>query len=117
MKLRNILKPKSKKQIFDVFISENKLSAYNLNCFLKVYNTNNMIKLWILSIFVFIFSLSLLISGIVSMTEGYFWFPFAENSSNMFFIFVNIFWGILWFALDIFMIVFMIGKLINASDE
>lgn len=118
MKLRDVLKPKSQIQIINEFAKENNLIIYNLKEFIKACNMSKMkkLRLWIIAVFVWIISLSLMISGIIAMAGEYFWFPFTVYN-NMFTMFINVFWGILWFSVDIFLIVFITDKLINANSD
>ena len=110
MKLKDILKPKTPKQITKDFADRCKISVYELELFLKLHKKDKRIITWVLSIFTWIFALSLIISGIIALVNDFFWFPF-ELGNNMLTSFINIFWSISWFAIAIFMIIYMINVL------
>ena len=116
MKLNKILKPKSPKEILRTFATNNNIDMYQLEEFLKKYKKDKRIFVWFLAIFIWIFALAMMISAMVAFSDGFFWLPF-EPGNNMLTSFINVFWSISWFAVAIFVIIYMIKVLNNLYDN
>jgi hypothetical protein len=104
MKLNEILKPKSPKEIFVDFCKMNKVDEYRLKQFLRVLKGDKRIRVWIISIFLWVFGLSMIINSIMALSGGYFWLPIHQTKSML--AFINIFWVGLWFAISLFIIIY-----------
>lgn len=112
MKLNEILKPKSPREILRTFAAKNNVDIYQLETFVKRYKKDKRIFVWFLAIFIWIFALAMMISAILALSNEFFWLPF-EPGNNMLTSFINIFWSISWFAIAIFAIVYMIKVVLN----
>jgi hypothetical protein len=115
MKIKDILKPKSPKQIFMDFCTAHQISEYQLKEFLKVTRGDKRIRVWIISIFLWVFGLSMIINSIMALDGEYFWFPIHQTKSML--AFINVFWVASWFAAAIFLIIYGIIILAKVYND
>lgn len=116
MKASKILRPKTDSQIIQDFAESHKIDWYELRDFITDFKKNKISR-WILGvlyILVIIFALSMILNGIIAMSGKYFWFPISQTKSML--TFINIFWGISWYAFAVIIGVIAIIKLVNINE-
>lgn len=116
MSINDILKPKSRKQLFNDFRRKTEVDERDLKRFLTHMRRFPMAALWIISSFIWIFSLSWIVQSIIAISKHFFWFPIDPEIKSMFG-FINIFWAITWFAIPIALIIFGVALLGRAYDN
>jgi len=115
MSIKDVLKPKSRKQVFEDFALAAKCSESDLKRFLKRMRRFPMGALWFIVAFMWVFALSWIVQSIVALTNKFFWVPVKDASESMFG-FINIFWGITWFAIPIIIIIYGIVIIARAYE-
>ena len=111
MKWNEILKAKTQNEIIEDFCERNKINYRDMKDFMMDFITLNPLKIWVVSIFIWMFGLSMIINGIMALHGHYFWFPINKTESML--AFFNIFWAILWFTFAITIIVVRIIKVVK----
>ena len=114
--INNILKPKSPNQVLNEFCTRHNINTRELREFFIDYRKDRRIWVLVFSIFVWIFSISMIINGIMALTGHYFWIPLSRAHKTMF-DFINILWIVFWFAFSLFLIVFGIIILARAYEK
>jgi len=117
MSIRRILKPKTRSQMIDDFMTTHRLKEHDgnhqykrdLKRFAKGYTRPHKTRIWAFAIFIWVFCLSWMIQAGVALNEKFFWFPIEPGTPSML-SFINIFWVILWFAVPTAAIVWSIVK-------
>jgi hypothetical protein len=113
--IKKILKAKTKQQILSDFCKENNIDETYMKYFMCNYSKDKSLKIWIISIILWIIGLSLAITGGIAIHSDYFWFPIKDKNSML--IFINVFWSILWFAISLFIIIYGIQMLVRLYDD
>lgn len=115
MKISDILRPKTKKEMIDSFCEKNNTDPFELKKLMYMMKWNKQFLTLIKCIFMWIFGFSMLVTIIRALIEDYFWYPIKE--SNNMFSFINTFWMLCWISISIIIIVFAFVKIINNYDK
>jgi len=90
------------------------LNQDDLKGFINNYNKDKRIRVLIFSIFLWVFALTMIISGRQALQDNYFWLLIQTDKSM--FQFINMFWIITWFAFAVYLILYGIIKLCKIYD-
>lgn len=112
--ISNFLKPKSPYQIMKEYCIKYQLNEDDLKSFIINYNKDKRIRVLIFSIFLWVFALTMIISGGQALQDNYFWLPIQTGKSM--FQFINMFWIIYWFGFAVYLVIYGIIKLVRIYE-
>ena len=110
----DLLKPKSPNQILEDFAASKNISDWDLKKFMRKYNYDKRFFALLLCILIFVFSISLIITGLDALKQQYFWLPIHQTHSML--SFINVFWVVSWFSISVFLIIYAVIKSIRIFD-
>jgi len=110
-----VFKPRTRKKILRDYASRHKLDEWDLKRFIVSMRRYPIGVVWIISGFFWIFSLSWIVQSIIALKQKFFWFPIQTETQSMFG-FINIFWTIAWFVIPIVIIIWGIVILARSYE-